>query len=160
MSQKRFRERFSFWLNLVDDNDFEVAEQISELKRNRSFTKTIRDGIRLICDLRKGRVDVLFQLFPWVKAEFLAGIQTQETAGEKALRQQLERLEKLLLEQGNTPIPMPQLPASTGPKALDAPRFDLPAFDDEDDLETILLQPDTRTDSAANFLNSVLNLQK
>ena len=157
---KRYRVMHKFWLDITKEDEDQLDEQIHWLKANRSFVKVVKDGIRLICDLRKGRVDVLFELFPWVKAEFLAGIQTQETAGEKALRQQLERLEKLLIEQGNTPIPMPQLPASTGPKALDASRFDLPTFDDEDDLETILLQPDTSTDSAANFLNSVLNLQK
>ena len=108
MSAKRYREKFTFWLNLVKDDEFAIADQIGELKKNRTFVKTIRDGIRLVCDLRAGRLEVLFELFPWVKAEFLSGVQPKETAGEKLLREQLERMEKLLIEQGNQPIAIPQ----------------------------------------------------
>ncbi len=85
------------------------------------------------------RVDVLFELFPWVRAEFLAGVQSHETAGEKALKEQMKRLEKLMLQQDHTPI---QLPASTGPKAIYVPKFDTPNFDDDD----IVLKKDTSTE--------------
>lgn len=61
-----FRERFFFWLDVRKPDEFEVTELISELKRQRAYTSAIRDGIRLIVDLRAGRVGVLLELFPWV----------------------------------------------------------------------------------------------
>jgi hypothetical protein len=153
MATKRYREKFTFWLNLLDEREFAIAELISELKRERKFASTIRDGIRLICDLRQGRVDVLFELFPWVKSEFIAGVQPHETAGEKALKEQLKRIEQQLLQQGHTPV---QLPASTGPTAMRVPQIETPAYDDDD----IVLKKDTSTDSAKNFLQSMMNLQQ
>ena len=115
------RGRFTFWLNYNKDEELLLAETIDELKRERSFSKTIRDGIRLVNSLRKGKLDVLFELFPWVKAEFMADVQPKETAGEKALREQLQRLEKLLLEQGNKPIPLPARTTTTIPEISEIP---------------------------------------
>lgn len=74
MNTQPYRERFFFWLNLEKSEEFEIADQITDLKQRRQFTKTIRDGIRLICDLRAGRLNVLFELFPWVRAEFVTDI--------------------------------------------------------------------------------------
>jgi hypothetical protein len=162
VATKRFRLRYTFWLNLIDPAENLIAERIEALKADRTFAKTMRDGIRLICNLRAGRLDVLFELFPWVKAEFLAGVQPQQTAGELALQQQLTRLEKLLTEQINVvqhPSPVLQPVTGGGPRALNAPKFDLPRLDD-DDSETLVVQRDTSTDSALNFLNSMLRLQQ
>lgn len=99
-TQKRFRLRFPFWLDLNKPDEAEVADAIAILKEQRSFSKTIRDGIRLICDLRAGQVDVLFELFPWVKETLT---QTISAAPTTALERQLERLESMLKEQGDTP---------------------------------------------------------
>ena len=63
------RLRYVFWLNLNKLDEHALAEKIGELKARRTFSRTIRDGIRLICDLRQGRTDVLAELFPWVLAE-------------------------------------------------------------------------------------------
>jgi len=68
---KAFRLRFNFWLNMEKPEEELIADKIEVLKNERSFTSVIRNGIRLICDLREGNLDVLFELFPWVKAEFL-----------------------------------------------------------------------------------------
>jgi hypothetical protein len=152
MAANRYRLRFTFWLDMLKPEELEIADQIEHLKNERSFANTIRDGIRLICDLRQGRVDVLFELFPWIKSEFIA-VQPQETAGEKALKEQLKRLEKLMLQQGNTLV---QLPVSTDPKAMRVLQIDTPNFDDDD----IVLKKDTSTDSAKNFLQSMMNLQQ
>ncbi|MGB7340845.1 MAG: hypothetical protein WBC91_18250, partial [Phototrophicaceae bacterium] len=62
---------FKFWLNLRKEDEAAIADQVEMLKNERSFTQTIRDGIRLICDLKNGKLDVLFELFPWVRAEFM-----------------------------------------------------------------------------------------
>jgi hypothetical protein len=156
------RGRYAFWLDYNKDEQLCLAVTIDELKRTRKFVSTIRDGIRLICDLRAGRLETLFELFPWVKVEFLAGVQPQETAGERALREQLARIEQQLLQQGNVPIqlPAPALkPLSGGPKPMALPPISTPSFDDDDE-DTIVLKKDTSTDSCRNFINSMLNLQQ
>lgn len=154
------RGRFTFWLDYNKDEELLLADAIDDLKRKRRFVTTIRDGIRLICDLRQGRVEVLFELFPWVKSEWLASSQPQETAGERALKEQLARIEQQLIQQGNTLI---RLPASdqashqltTGPKAMNVPKFNLPVLDDDDETD-ILISPSTaRSNSAQNFLNAL-----
>lgn len=71
MSAKRFRLRFTFWLDVNKEEESEIADTIEELKQERSFAQTIREGIKLITSLREGSLDVLFELFPWVRAEFL-----------------------------------------------------------------------------------------
>lgn len=63
-----FRKRFIFWLDLDKPDQLKLAEDIETLKADRHYSKTIRDGIRLIIDLRAGRTDVLFELFPWMIA--------------------------------------------------------------------------------------------
>jgi hypothetical protein len=157
MAKRRHRLKYMFWLDIAKDEEYGVAEQIEELKHTRKFSQTIRDGIRLICDLRQGRVEVLFELFPWVRAEFLAGIQPSETPTERTISEQLKRLETLMLQQGNMPI---QLADHGGPKAMNVPQFDPPAFhEDDDDDDTVVLKRDTTTNSAQNFINSMLNLQ-
>lgn len=93
MATKRFRERFTFWLDTLKDDEFQLAEEISRLKRDRSFVGTIRDGLRLILDLRAKRVGVLFELFPWLKDE----LPSPPPSGDDELRRRLEAMEQLLL---------------------------------------------------------------
>jgi hypothetical protein len=69
--KKPYRPRFNFWLNMDKPEEKLIANKIKALKLETLFTATIRDGIRLVCDLRDGKLDVLFELFPWVRAEFL-----------------------------------------------------------------------------------------
>ncbi len=242
MSSKRFRLRFTFWLDVNKKDEAEIADEVEELKRDRLFAQTIRDGIRLICDLRDGKLNVLFELFPWVKAEFMEYIRevqpvpseesrgnelpeaskpvTQQTPqqihaekqwieaeqerleaerqwhekrmrdAEKALaaerekieserrqtqgllQQQLERLEKLLLQQGNKPISgsggLQSLgnggggPSNGGGlNSLTTPQFSPPIYDDDDDDLTLEVKK-AKGDSSAtqNFLKSMQALQQ
>lgn len=64
---KSFRKRFMFWLDLNKRDEQDLAEQIDELKEQRGFAKAIRDGLRLLIDLRRGNVDVLLELFPDIR---------------------------------------------------------------------------------------------
>lgn len=126
------RGRFTFWLDFRKDDELLLAEMIDDLKRKRGFASAIRDGLRLIVDLRAGRLDVLFELFPWVQAEFLKyleSIQPLKPEPEFQLQQQLERLERLMLErgyvpeQGGRPLPTrPELPRPLEP--LPEPEYD------------------------------------
>ena len=61
---KRDRKRFFFWLDANKDDA--VIGAIVELKSQRGFTSAVREGIKLIWELRQGRTDTLLELFPFV----------------------------------------------------------------------------------------------
>lgn len=71
MANKSYRIMYRFWLDITKPSEKAIADKIDLLKNERSFTSVIRDGIRLVSNLRDGKLDVLFELFPWVRAEFL-----------------------------------------------------------------------------------------
>jgi hypothetical protein len=152
MTAKRFMLKREFWLNLNNPAEEALAETIDALKEKRLFAETIRDGIRLICDLRRGELDVLFELFPWVRAEFLEymqSLQPDKSAAEARLEQQLARLEKLLLQQTSTPA---------GPRPMALPR---PTADEDD--TALLTVTKAKVDGrqiTQNFINSMMRLQQ
>ena len=152
-----------FWLDITKDTEDRLDEQIHTLKLERKFAGTIRDGIRLICDLRQGRVDVLFELFPWVKAEFLAGIHPPKSTSEQAIEAQLKRLEELMTGQGGIPTPVAAVaPANNGtggPKSMNVADVASPIFADEEDDFELNIKKDTSTNAAQNFINSLTALQ-
>lgn len=155
MATDRFRMGFKFWLNVDNEAEHNIAEKIEALKARRTFAKTIRDGIRLICDLRAGRWDVLRELFPWVidaiydavQADILAQTppmaKLDDAPVPDALQARLDRLEQLLLQQGALPIE--QQPPALTPIPL------LP--DDEPKIEVREAQSDEKP--AYNFLRSL-----
>jgi hypothetical protein len=171
MTKNRFRLRFTFWLDLLKPEEAQLADQIELLKNDRSFASTIRDGIRLICDLRQGKLDVLFELFPWVRAEFMEYIQSLQplkTPADLDLQSQLERLEQLLLQQGNKPVDTPQAAPikvlthnGGGPKPLQIKTLTTPAFDDDDgDLLVIRKDHNAGHKSSINFIKSAFALNE
>lgn len=92
------RGRFFFWLDYDKDSELLIAEQIDELKSQRLFTCTIRDGIRLIYDLRKGRIDVLLELFPEIRKKFRNDQATSD------LENRIQQLERMLLYEKTPPM--------------------------------------------------------
>jgi hypothetical protein len=98
-SANRYRVMHKFWLDLKKENEDWLDEQINLLKRSRKFTLVLRDALRLILDLRAGRLDVLFELFPWVKENM-----EQSPSTTTDLERQLERLEVMLKEQGSISV--------------------------------------------------------
>lgn len=108
--KQRFRLRFVFWLDMLDNVEQQLADYVEELKAQRTFAKTIRDGLRLIRDLRAGKVDVLFELFPWVKAEFAAGAMPKnepDPSGSDKVQRELEQIKDLLLRSTPSPLAAP-----------------------------------------------------
>jgi len=140
MASRRFRLRFTFWLDVEKDAEYELAETIDELKQQRRFSETIRDGIRLICDLREGRTDSLYELFPWVKIE-------NGGTPDQSLQQEIESLRQLLLAQQG----LERASYNTEPD-----RFD--TFDDDDDIDLEIKETSDGA-STSNFLNSLMGLQ-
>lgn len=53
-----------FWLETDKELDSELAGKLEALKKARKFAATVRDGLRLILDLRDGRTELLFSMFP------------------------------------------------------------------------------------------------
>ena len=105
------RIRFMFWLDLKKDDEYALAEEIATLKDQRSFTRTVRDGIRLICSLQRGNLDILEQLFPWVWEQIALQIEKQhQTPAQNPqpavphIQAQLDRMEQILLHQGAIPV--------------------------------------------------------
>ncbi|MBI5928183.1 MAG: hypothetical protein HY862_02660 [Chloroflexi bacterium] len=110
MDKKRFRTRFVFWLDLQKQDENQIAEQIETLKQERAFAKVIRDGIRLICDLRAGKTDVLLELFPWVAERFQPQNDTSElTALVEQFKTMMVNNRSVVVAQApawNPPLPM------------------------------------------------------
>ena len=153
------REKFNFWLDCSKDDEILLAEEIDTLKQGRAFTATIRDGIRLILDLRAGRLEVLFELFPWVQERLNA----EKGGATSDLQAKLDQLEKLLLAQGSSHVMQPvggPKPLQGGPQPLAIPSMSKPVFDDEDD-DDLLVVSKTKGDNSSvhNFLRSAFALQ-
>lgn len=142
------RERFDFWLDLTKDEHFSLADLIHELKQQRAFARTIRDGIRLIHELRAGETELLFELFPWIA-------QQQRAAGDGSdgdLRREIAELKLLMHQQNDGGYTM-----QGGPKAMTVPTISAPVFDD--DMPALVMKK-AKSDgrSAQNFLDSAFAL--
>ena len=162
-----YRVQHRFWLDLDNPDEASLNDLTVQLRKKRAFTATIRDGIRLICDLRRGSLDVLFELFPWVRAEFLdymqaclrrQALQPDTAAAEQRLEQQLARLEQLLLQQASAPAG-PRLIEALGPLAL--PKAVGPVSDEDDAaLVTVTKAKVDGAHIAQNFIRSMMALQQ
>ncbi len=103
--KKSFRMRWDFWLDVAKPDQHELAEYLEQMKHERLFAKTIRDGIKLIRDLRAGNVTVLIELFPAL-AERLQP--PQHTAELAALVDQFKAaMQAAPVMPSGLPIPMP-----------------------------------------------------
>jgi hypothetical protein len=155
------RWRMTFWLDDQNERDYAVGQAIAALKTERKFVSTVRDGIRLMLDLRAGRTDVLFELFPHLANTLHPPVPLSNT---REIEYRLEQLQQAVL---NHARPLPAAPAAV--KSLAAGSAGLqplaafkpllaPTFDDDD---TVVIRRDSSAGStaAANFLDSVLGLQ-
>jgi len=135
VAAKRFRLKFMFWLDLTKDDEYELAEQIDMLKQQRRFVETIRDGIRLVVDLRAGRTERLFAMFPWLSAEVGAG-----AGGNQELQQELDRLWSAITSQPTDSL------ATGAHRQEEEVKLDVKAA--------------KNGSSGKNFLSSLMNLQQ
>jgi hypothetical protein len=161
MTAARFRLQIKFWLDLHKAEESELADLIAELKQERTFSRVVRDGIRLVVDLWRGNLDVLLALFPWVEEAFYARFREQQSMPETAIQEQLAKLERLLIEQGNTPVAgLSRSVAATagGPKPMAVPAVPGPVFAEEEE-ELVIRKARSDGESANNFLASAFSLQ-
>ena len=140
----RFRKMFKFWLDLDKDDEYELAEEIATLRKNRQFAPTLRNGLRLILELQRGETSLLFEMFPNLKAKIsepggnTGGQKQTDHTLDPALKIQLERLEHLILKQDNRPIEKPSKPVVMQPPP-----------------QITVKKAESSGNSAQNFLNSM-----
>lgn len=65
-TQQSFRMRFAFWLDDMRQDESDLITYIDELKQQRKFVTTVKQGLWLMRDLRAGNTDALLELFPRV----------------------------------------------------------------------------------------------
>jgi len=158
MVRQSFRKRFVFWLDIQREDENYLAETIENLKERRSFAKTIRDGIRLIVDLRQGNTDVLAELFPWLQDRLNGEVKTQSLPLQEhlgaAFEPHMKRLEALLTSNprtlsvsgDGTALPLPKKVASLSNQI-------------DDDLGiTVTAVRAENSNASQNFLESMFNL--
>ena len=160
MSQSsRYRVMHKFWLDITKPDEDWLDEQIHQLKTARQFTTLLRDALRLMLDLRAGRLEVLFELFPWVQERLNA----EKGGATSDLQAKLDQLEKLLLAQGSSHVMQPvggPKPLQGGPQPLAIPSMSKPVFDDEDDDDLLVVSKAKGDNSSVhNFLRSAFALQ-
>jgi len=125
-TKKDHRLQYRFWLDVVRQDEYHLAEYVETLKERRSFAQTIRDALSLIQDLRQGSVRILLLLFPWVWDKIAAEVRATMVMPANnglipELQAQMTRMEQLLMQQppvqkelvGLRPL---QLPTKTEPE--------------------------------------------
>lgn len=86
-SGDQYRMQFKFWLNIVKDDEMEIASIINHWKRMRKFTEKLRRALMLYITLENDRdVTLLDEWFPFVRAE------------NRDLLARLERLEAAMMQ--------------------------------------------------------------
>lgn len=154
------RKRFEFWLNDQRQEDWLVYELIGKLKKplkgQGQFTRAIREGLRLWTSLRDGQIDVLLELFPWVKEALAKSTTSQTTSGAAGNDLAKEIAAQIILQGGTAGYLMqstsPSQPKQITGKQLTAPNFDMPKFDDEDELK-LVIKADTSNAANDNFIS-------
>ena len=139
MNAKRRRIRFHFWLDINKEHESEVADTIAELKRERAFTSALRDGILIIADLRRGKVDKLLEIYPWLKDAIGKPKGEPDSSGGDEiamLKEKMYQLERLIIAGNQSP-------------AMVAKTMQEPAF---------VIEKDHSQDAAKNLLGAMSGL--
>lgn len=151
------RGRFNFYLNFLKDDELMVAERIDDLKRRRSFTSVIREGIIIISELREGRCDTLLANYPWIVDAIKAPAPPTDNGD---LKREIADLKRIVLEQGRAipdtresgfPAFAPVMKPSKLQKVIALPIIE-PDIDDQDTIVVSERKDDMTT--TKNFLAS------
>ncbi len=155
-AKPRYRVQYKFWLNQYDEEENRVSQIIEWLKLDRDFVGAIRDGLRLIWDLRSGGVGVLLELFPDIRQRLAVPEPPKSDPDEDEIKRQIAELKRLIIETGITK----DAPLVAGPKKLPGlqPMMKLPEpnYDDED---TVVIRKNTSDEASQNLFKSMQGLQ-
>jgi|SRR5689334_5994341 hypothetical protein len=152
------RKRYNFWLDDKRAEDWNINELITNLKSKGQFTRAIREGLRLWVDLRAGNTAVLIELFPAFKDKLNPPPSAAPAGGGGGHSELAKEIAAQIILQGGTPGYLLQSGATGKPKEIKSPKFDLPVFDDDSDLPTLVTHASTATDAGANLVSSLKGL--
>ncbi len=141
------RQTRKFQLRHNNPIDVHVGEILDYSRAQRREVTVIRDGVRLLWALENNDLNVLFELFPHLKDQFIPG-------GISLL----DQIQSLFLNSQVLPQTTPTIQMGS-PKALKAPTFELPTFDDDDELPTLVTNNMAGVSITRNLLNDMSNLQ-
>lgn len=142
MNEKAGQRQYKFSLSVRDKHNRQVKKIVDGLlvKGRGALSQSIRDGLRLLNDLRRGNTKVLLEMFPDIADK----IKPPTPSDDDDLKRQIAELKRLILEQGSLPPPpsdypqMKSLGAGIGSTLGLNKKLTLPTFDD-DDQDTIVL---------------------
>lgn len=168
----RYRPRRGFQFALYQDLPMEqiLTDFIVQLKKERKYVTTLKNGLRLMGSLMQRDLSVLDELFPFVREAILASAQKAEpTPSSGDLERLAERAAQLAAQQ--VVMQMPSLPATTPVAAPFKPstgtlgkgiNLSMPVFDDDDDDgDTIVLTKSGKTSSTfENLMASLFEIDQ
>lgn len=152
-----FRKRYDFWLDYDKPEQLNIAERIDVLKERRQYSSAIRDGLRLVDDLREGNVDVLLELFPDIRERL--GVpepqpQQKTDRDDNQLAAALNNLAVVLQQQKSDVVPA--LKSVSTQFQIGAPKgLEMEALPEV----KVRQASDDNGQSSQNFLNSLMALQ-
>lgn len=140
------RKRFAFWLNDKRDDDIELNNLIEDLKRDRLFSRAIREGLRM-----------------WVESQSEPSVSTvgKSDGGAGQLDEIKAMLELIVTQQknGSGYVMQSVMPPPTTGKQLGGFKTLAPPADDDDDLPTIVISKSMNESSALNFVTALKSMQ-
>lgn len=155
--KRRYVARHTRRFQLRDDveQDRHVTEILEFMKSQKREVTFIRDAICLMWALENGDSSLLREKFPFaLKPDGAGGLDEIKGLLEMIVSQQ----------KANSSYQMASLPdtkpSASGLKAIAAPKFALPTFDDDDDLPTIVTTKVEGSNWADNFLKGMMSLQQ
>lgn len=90
------QEQFKFSLSIHDKHDRAVRKIVEGLRKRGKLSQSIRDGLRLLNDLRRGRTKVLLELFP----DIIERLCPPEPKTDDDLKNEIVALRRAIAEQG------------------------------------------------------------
>lgn len=166
MAQKQYK----FSLSIHDKHNRQVKKIVDGLlaKGNGALSQSIRDGLRLLNDLRRGNITVLLEMFPDVLEKFCP---PSTTNNDDVLRE-IEALRNELRQQQSRPMNNAEIPdtrnygipamkqSGSGVGTLGAGRtFTLPLVDDDDGATIVLTKSLGSTSNSQNLMAGIFGLE-
>lgn len=148
----RPRREFKFWLFMDKQEESRLVDFIEYCKKTRSFSRVVRNGIRLMWSLGEGDTSVLFELFPGLRTQLVPVVKPDTDN----LERQILDLKKLILEQnanGGRALPAADKPSKLQKSIV------MPLFDDDDDNDTVVINKASSSKlNGGNLLSGIFGL--
>ena len=135
------RKRFAFWLNDKRDDDIELNSMIDDLKRDRLFSRAIREGLRM-----------------WVDSQSDTEQSTvQKSDGGAGQLDEIKAMLELIVTQNKSGLLMQSAPQPSTGKTLGGFKALAPPVDEDDDLPAITTKASANAgaDACRNFMQGL-----